>query len=100
MSDSKLVWYHVATHEWRDAPPKDGTWAMEHIQGLSPFSRLPSHLDIIDRLEVQREKIHRDLTTLRSLAAAMADEMEQHGGAQAFDSLARYRAEMEKEDKR
>lgn len=39
----------------------------------------------------------RDLTTLRSLAAAMADEMEQHGGEMAFDSLARYRAEMGKE---
>lgn len=29
---------------------------------------------------------------LRSIAAAMADEMEQHGGDQAFESLARYRA--------
>lgn len=46
----------------------------------------------IDRLE-------RENTTLRSLAAAMADEMEQHGGEQAFDSLARYRAEMGKEAK-
>lgn len=39
----------------------------------------------------------RDLTTLRSVASAMADEMEQHGGEMAFDSLARYRAERGKE---
>ena len=36
---------------------------------------------------------------LRSLASAMADEMEQHGGEMAFDSLARYRAALGKEDK-
>lgn len=47
-------------------------------------------LDAIDRLE-------RDLTTLRSLASDMAAEMEQHGGEQAFDSLARYRAARAKE---
>jgi hypothetical protein len=39
------------------------------------------------------------VTALRSIAAAMAEEMEQHGGEQAFDSLARYRAARAKEAK-
>lgn len=127
MSDSKLVWYHVKTHEWRDAPPKDGTWAMPHFQGRSPFSGLPHHTAIIDKLEQERSKLERDFremeedrdrlkalqfsaalriadlerdrTTLRSLAHAMAAEMEQHGGDQAFESLARYRAARAKEAK-
>ena len=46
----------------------------------------------IDRLERENAALHR-------LAYDMAAEMEQHGGEQAFDSLARYRAEMGKEDK-
>lgn len=44
-------------------------------------------------------QLERENAALRSLAAAMADEMEQHGGEQAFDSLARYRAEIGKEAK-
>lgn len=44
-------------------------------------------------------KLHSENAALRSIAAAMADEMEQHGGELAFDSLARYRAEMRKEAK-
>ena len=127
MSASRLVWYHVKTHEWRDAPPKDGTWAMPYIQGRSPFSGLPHHTAIIDKLEQERSKLERDfreveedrdrlkslhfsaalriadlernLTTLRSLASAMVEEMEQHGGDQAFDSLAWYRAALGKEAK-
>lgn len=43
------------------------------------------------------EQLQRANAALRSLAAAMADEMEQHGGEQAFDSLTRYRAEVEQE---
>lgn len=41
--------------------------------------------------------LERQNTELRSIAAAMAEEMEQHGGELAFDSLARYRAQMGKE---
>lgn len=127
MSASKLVWYHVATHEWRDVPPKDGTWAMPYIQGRSPFSGLPHHTAIIDKLEQERSKLERDFremeedrdrlkalqfsaalriadlerdnTTLRSLASAMVEEMELHGGEQAFDSLAWYRAALAMEGK-
>lgn len=60
MSAGKLVWYHVATHEWRDAPPKDGTWAMPYIQGRSPFSGLPHLTAVIDKLEAERAKLERD----------------------------------------
>ena len=45
------------------------------------------------------QQLERENAALRSIAAAMAAEMEQHGGEMAFDSLARYRAEMGKEDK-
>lgn len=44
-------------------------------------------------------KLHSENAALRSIAAAMADEMEHHGGEMAFDSLAQYRAAMAKEDK-
>ena len=51
--------------------------------------------------QIAREcrKFERENAALRSIAAAMAEEMEQHGGELAFDSLARYRAEMGKEAK-
>lgn len=44
-------------------------------------------------------KLHSKNAALKSIAAAMAEEMDQHGGELAFDSLARYRAEMRKEAK-
>ena len=37
-------------------------------------------------------QLERENAALRSIASAMAAEMEQHGGDQAFESLARYRA--------
>lgn len=69
MSASKLVWYHVATHKWRDVPPKDGTWAMPHVQGRSPFSGLPHHTAIIDKLEQERAKLERENAALREAFA-------------------------------
>lgn len=55
--------------------------------------------ELDDEVLAGYEEFQRENTKLRSIAAAMAEEMEQHGGEQAFDSLARYRAEMGKEAK-
>jgi hypothetical protein len=48
---------------------------------------------------VERYRLNGENAALRSLVHDMAAEMEQHGGEQAFDSLARYRAALAKEAK-
>lgn len=68
MSTGKLVWYHVAAHEWRDTPPKDGTWTMSHFIGRSAFSWYPQDTAIIDKLEAEREKLERELAAEREKA--------------------------------
>lgn len=48
-------------------------------------------------LKISALRLKRESIVLRMVAEDMADEMELHGGEQAFYSLARYRAEMRKE---
>ena len=50
-------------------------------------------------LKISALRLKRESIVLRMVAEDMADEMELHGGEQAFDSLAWYRAEMGKEPK-
>ena len=57
------------------------------------------HRSEIIRLRAENTELRSENAALRSIAAAMAEEMELHGGEQAFDSLAWYRAALEKEDK-
>ena len=51
----------------------------------------------IEQLERENAALREDKERLHRLAYDMAAEMEHHGGEQAFDSLARYRAALGKE---
>lgn len=66
-------------------------------EALATRALLHSEIVIRQSNSDEIERLQRANAALRSLAAAMADEMEQHGGEQAFDSLTRYRVEVEQE---
>lgn len=68
-------------------------------EALATRALLHSEIVIRQSNSDEIERLQRENAALRSLAAAMAEEMEQHGGEQAFDSLARYRAARGKETK-
>lgn len=58
-----------------------------------------SNLTEMEELLQKVQQLETENAALMSIAAAMAEEMEQHGGELAFDSLARYRAALAKEAK-
>lgn len=72
-------------------------WRAERVRGLERENE--SLIENVRGLEPMVDRLERENAALRSLASAMADEMEQHGGEQAFESLARYRAARAKEAK-
>lgn len=76
-----------------DTPRTDAAWS----SGFDPV--VVSAAELARRLRERCAELERENAALRSIAAAMAEEMEQHGGELAFDSLARYRAALAKEAK-